>query len=353
MTSNSTGKGTAPSQNARPDLQQVVDQALAQLADGLAGFNVPTKQPLGTPFTVNLVLGEGLAPDHLLAQVRGPGERVLEHLKVGAIMSASLRTDPAESPSTFLIYSRKPETQARASGGTLAWEWDVTPRIQGSHALCLEVSVLLDLDGTKIPHPYPVMRRVLEIEAAPAKARWPWLLLLLCIPLGYGFHRLRRSRQHAGMQRLHQTGNGQVFVSYARKDEARILPLVEGLTALGFGVWVDQAGIDGASRWSQMIVEALRSSSVVLVFASRRSLASDFVIREILLATDEGKPLVPILLEDVEFPDAVRLQFAGVQHILHRRGQEDITLRALHQALARLGVLPVNESNPVKGTNRP
>ena len=62
-----------------------------------------------------------------------------------------------------------------------------------------------------------------------------------------------------------------VFVSYSRDDEARVLDVAAKLRAAGVSLWIDQAGLDGASQWSEQIVNALESAKVLLLMVYRGS----------------------------------------------------------------------------------
>ena len=48
--------------------------------------------------------------------------------------------------------------------------------------------------------------------------------------------------------------SAEVFISYAAKDRERVLGLVQRLRDAGVTVWIDQAGIDVSTMWSQEIV---------------------------------------------------------------------------------------------------
>ena len=59
--------------------------------------------------------------------------------------------------------------------------------------------------------------------------------------------------------------NTEVFISYASDDRARILDLLERLREAGVSVWIDQMGIEGATMWSQEIVEAIDNCKVLIL----------------------------------------------------------------------------------------
>jgi tetratricopeptide (TPR) repeat protein len=59
-----------------------------------------------------------------------------------------------------------------------------------------------------------------------------------------------------------------VFVSYSRDDETRVLDVAAKLRAAGVSLWIDQGGLDGASQWSEQIVNALESAKVLLLMVT-------------------------------------------------------------------------------------
>ena len=56
--------------------------------------------------------------------------------------------------------------------------------------------------------------------------------------------------------------SAEVFISYASEDRSRILDLVERLRKADVSVWIDQMGIEGATMWTQEIVEIDQPSDV-------------------------------------------------------------------------------------------
>jgi hypothetical protein len=132
-----------------------------------------------------------------------------------------------------------------------------------------------------------------------------------------------------------------VVISYARADSARVLELVQLLEEAGIGAWVDHEDITGAQLWAGEIAEAIDRCSVVLFFASPRAVASPSVVRELALAFEGRKDILPLYLEDVELPPAMRYQLAGVQRIELYEGTEAASrLPAVLRSLERLGVVP-------------
>jgi hypothetical protein len=108
---------------------------------------------------------------------------------------------------------------------------------------------------------------------------------------------------------------GSIFVSYARVDRGKVAELISKLRADGFDLWIDEEGIEGAAFWRKEIVDAIRMCSAVLFFASKASCQSENVSKELALASEERKPILPIFIEDVQLASEIRYQIAGLQHI--------------------------------------
>ena len=90
--------------------------------------------------------------------------------------------------------------------------------------------------------------------------------------------------------------NAEVFISYASEDRERILALVDRLDAAGVSVWIDQMSIEGATMWSQEIVAAIRNCKVLILAISENSADSENVVKEVALASEGRKRILPVYL---------------------------------------------------------
>jgi TolB-like protein/Tfp pilus assembly protein PilF len=132
--------------------------------------------------------------------------------------------------------------------------------------------------------------------------------------------------------------SAEVFVSYARTDRERVMKLVERMRSAGIGVWVDEGGIHGASLWGKEIVDAIDASKVMILMISDSSISSDNVVKELSIASEDKKPILPVYLHRSEIPKSMRYQLAGIQHIEFFEGQEDEAFQSMLVSLSRLGV---------------
>src|SRR5512139_593316 len=129
-----------------------------------------------------------------------------------------------------------------------------------------------------------------------------------------------------------------VCISYSSKDRPRILLMAEQLRGAGVSVCIDQGGIDAASLWTAEIVKAIDGCKVLLLALSAAAAESANVVKEVSLALDRKKHILPVNLEPVEVPVALRYPLAGIQHVGLFGARSAENFATVVRALARLGV---------------
>ena len=107
-----------------------------------------------------------------------------------------------------------------------------------------------------------------------------------------------------------------VFVCYSHEDSAVVYPEMAWLQQQGTNLWYDE-GISGGKVWRAEIGDAIDAASMVVFYVSRSSLDSSHCNREINLALDEDKSILPVYLEDVGLSSDLRVGLSRVQ-ALHR-----------------------------------
>ncbi|HEX3676372.1 MAG TPA: toll/interleukin-1 receptor domain-containing protein [Sphingomicrobium sp.] len=96
--------------------------------------------------------------------------------------------------------------------------------------------------------------------------------------------------------------SGCFFLSYSRSDERIALQLAKDLRASGVAMWVDQLDIRPSEHWDRAIERAVSSCRGLIVILSPRSVASDNVADEISFAIDNGKSVLPVMIERCTLP---------------------------------------------------
>lgn len=123
-----------------------------------------------------------------------------------------------------------------------------------------------------------------------------------------------------------------IFISYSSRDREKAEQLTELLASAGLSVWIDQAGIDVSTSWSKEIVQAINDCRAFLVLLSPASLASHNVIKEVSLASEKRKKILPLELEPVTLTEDFEYQLAGIQRA------PMTSIDAIIRALGRLGL---------------
>lgn len=106
-----------------------------------------------------------------------------------------------------------------------------------------------------------------------------------------------------------------IFISYSRKDSEAAISLAERLRSYGATVWMDTASLAAAETWSAEIVTAIEQCSIFIILLSADSASSHNVTKELSLASESKKRIVPIELYPCELNQAMKYALAGVQKV--------------------------------------
>jgi hypothetical protein len=93
--------------------------------------------------------------------------------------------------------------------------------------------------------------------------------------------------------------DGVVFISHEKNDSGIAREIRAFLEAGGFSCWMAPDDIRGPAPWPEQIADAIDSSAVMLVVVSAHANNSPHVSREVDLALEKGKPLLPVRVADI------------------------------------------------------
>ena len=129
-----------------------------------------------------------------------------------------------------------------------------------------------------------------------------------------------------------------VFVSYSSQNRDEVVKIVNILREAGVSVWMDEGGIEAAALWSESIVQAINTCKVLVMMVSRHSTDSPNVVKEVMLASESDKVILPVYLEPSEIPARLKYQLTGIQHLEVYEYEFDVLKDELLRGLARSGV---------------
>ncbi len=105
-----------------------------------------------------------------------------------------------------------------------------------------------------------------------------------------------------------------IFVSYAHRSRAEVLPVIARMQKDGYRVWYDE-GIDPGTEWDENIAVHVKKCTVFLAFLSQEYLDSDNCRDELNYARDLKKARLLIYLQDVTLPDGMAMRLNRLQAI--------------------------------------
>lgn len=111
-----------------------------------------------------------------------------------------------------------------------------------------------------------------------------------------------------------------LFISYAHADIERARRVRQALERHGLRCWMDEWRLEAGSDWRNDIGQGILAASAVVFLASPASLASDWCAKELQLATQHGRLVVPVWLVRTALADS-----ATVRAFLRGRRFLDLT----------------------------
>jgi hypothetical protein len=106
-----------------------------------------------------------------------------------------------------------------------------------------------------------------------------------------------------------------VFISYSHHDKPQADAVCATLEATGIRCWIAPRDVIPGQEWGAAIVDAIRSSRVMVLMFSSHANDSPQIRREVQLAVDAETVLIPFRIEDV-LPQRSLAYFLGAPHWL-------------------------------------
>lgn len=107
-----------------------------------------------------------------------------------------------------------------------------------------------------------------------------------------------------------------IFISYSRQDQDIVLPFVKSIEQrFGPVCWIDLEGIEYGSQFEDVIVDAIDACKVVLFMLSDNSLVSKWTKREVTYAENEGKRIVPVVIDGKGLRKWFKFHFGNIDYV--------------------------------------
>jgi len=105
----------------------------------------------------------------------------------------------------------------------------------------------------------------------------------------------------------------EVFISYSSIDASQAETVRNVLEKNGFSCWMAPRDIPGGSNYTKEIPIAIRNCKVFVLVLSKNAQSSHWVLKELDAAVNNGKVILPFMLEDCALNDEFNFLLTGAQ----------------------------------------
>lgn len=123
------------------------------------------------------------------------------------------------------------------------------------------------------------------------------------------------------------------FICYSRRDSGLVERICAALEMQGVSCWMDKESIAGSDVWRRSVVEGIRETDGVIFFASESSYQSTHVARELTVASEQFKRILPVRLDDSAPVGEFVLLLAGIQWVRYSAPTHGSDVARIIQAL--------------------
>lgn len=102
-----------------------------------------------------------------------------------------------------------------------------------------------------------------------------------------------------------------IFISHSSEDRAAASAVCAACEAAGISCWIAPRDILAGTEWADAIVGALRGAGMVVLIHSATADASPMVRREIEIAADARKPIIPVRIDGTVPGDGLRFYLSS------------------------------------------
>jgi len=134
--------------------------------------------------------------------------------------------------------------------------------------------------------------------------------------------------------------NKNVFISYKAEEIAEATWVRSVLETNGISCWMAPACIPGGSSYASEIPQAIRGCSVFVLILSQKAQDSKWVSREVDLAINEGKTILPFMLENCPLKDEFNFYLTNVQRYAAYESKSAAIEKMVREIWAMLHINP-------------
>jgi hypothetical protein len=142
-----------------------------------------------------------------------------------------------------------------------------------------------------------------------------------------------------------------LFVSHVSEDLAAAMQIVEELERRGVRCWIAPRDVRPGEPFDDEIANAIEDSRAMLLIFSERCNASEYIRREVTVAGESHKVVIPFRIENAEPKRGLRVRLSDL-HWLEHPGNKQLTswsgrfpLQMRRRFLKRLSSRPIGRAD--------
>ena len=109
--------------------------------------------------------------------------------------------------------------------------------------------------------------------------------------------------------------NHTVFISHSSKDKEAVKKITTILEENNISYWIDKDGMHSKGSFKGVLVDAIDAAKVVIFLSSKSSNASPYVIKEIGIAVNHRKMIIPIVLDGCAFAKEIEFDLQDIDRL--------------------------------------
>ena len=106
-----------------------------------------------------------------------------------------------------------------------------------------------------------------------------------------------------------------VFISYKKQDQTIADNIYDALVNRGISCWISSRDVKPGTNYQEQITQAIRNCGVMVLVFSRAAQQSPEIPRELALASQNKKPVIPVRIEAVDPDDVFAYTLATSQFL--------------------------------------
>lgn len=126
----------------------------------------------------------------------------------------------------------------------------------------------------------------------------------------------------------------QIFISYSSVDRDTAMTVCQAVEAAGYPCWIAPRNEQAGLSYGLQITNAIKQANVVVLIYSTSSNMSQHVLNEVSISFDQGKKIIPFMLDSSVMCEDLQYYLSRVHHI-KAEDNFDARLRELVTALGQ------------------